>query len=58
MATEAPETQIVETNKVACDGGAGGHPRVWLLLPSDLGWVQCPYCDCKFVHKDHPDAAA
>lgn len=51
---QAPETQIVDTNRIACDGGEGGlgHPRVWLQIPEDTGWVECPYCDCKYVHKD------
>nr|WP_217357373.1 zinc-finger domain-containing protein [Ruegeria arenilitoris] len=51
---EAPETKIVETSRVACDGGEGalGHPRVWLQVPEDQGWVECPYCDCKYVLKD------
>jgi uncharacterized Zn-finger protein len=29
-----------------------GHPRVWLHIPAELGWVECPYCDCKIVHRD------
>ena len=59
MTTAAPETKIVDSYKVACDGGVGalGHPRVWLQIPNEHGWVECPYCDCKFVHKDHADAA-
>ncbi len=54
MTTPAPETKIVESHKIACDGGAGsGHPRVWLQIPEARGWVECPYCDCRYVHKDH-----
>ncbi|RLJ99953.1 zinc-finger domain-containing protein [Ruegeria conchae] len=51
MTIEAPETKIVETTRVACDGGEGalGHPRVWLQIPEDTGWVECPYCDCKYL---------
>jgi uncharacterized Zn-finger protein len=55
--TEAPETIEVETATVACDGGGAlGHPRVYLHLNAD-GWVECPYCDRKFVLKPgaHPD---
>ncbi|OUS22942.1 zinc-finger domain-containing protein [Rhodobacterales bacterium 59_46_T64] len=54
MTIEAPETIIVDTYKVACDGGdiAGGHPRVWLQIPADTGFVECGYCDAKYVHKD------
>jgi len=52
MTTQAPETKIVDSYRVACDGGEGGHPRVWLQIPGEHGWVECPYCDCKYVHKD------
>ncbi|SFD86846.1 Uncharacterized conserved protein, contains Zn-finger domain [Sulfitobacter brevis] len=55
MTIKAPETRIVNTWRVACDGseGALGHPRVWLQIPMDLGWVECGYCDCKFVHVEY-----
>lgn len=54
MTTKAPETCIVDTWRVCCDGGEGalGHPRVWLSIPHDTGFVECPYCDARFVHKD------
>jgi uncharacterized Zn-finger protein len=54
---EAPETIEVETATVACDGGGAlGHPRVYLRLNPE-GWVECPYCDRKFVLKPgvHPE---
>jgi uncharacterized Zn-finger protein len=60
-ALPAPETETVTTWKVACDGGEGalGHPRVWLTIPQDTGWVECGYCDKRYVidrahaHDDH-----
>ncbi len=54
MTLEAPETKIVDSYRVACDGseGALGHPRVYLQIPEDTGFVECPYCDCKYIHKD------
>ncbi|WP_297769423.1 zinc-finger domain-containing protein [uncultured Roseovarius sp.] len=54
MATEAPETRIVENYRVACDGGEGalGHPRVWLQIPRETGYVECPYCDAMLIHRD------
>lgn len=54
MTIDAPETRIVDRFRIACDGGEGplGHPRVWLQIPEDQGWVECGYCDCRFVHKD------
>ena len=55
MTTQAPETKIVTAYRVACDGGEGalGHPRVWLQIPAETGFVECPYCDAKLVHEDH-----
>ena len=57
---DAPETQIVTTMRVACDGGEGalGHPRVWLSISHDTGMVECPYCDKHFIHADFADDAA
>jgi uncharacterized Zn-finger protein len=54
MTLNAPETRIVSTFRVSCDGaeGALGHPRVWLQIPTDKGWVECKYCDCRFIHED------
>ena len=59
MTTQAPETQVVTHWKVACDGGDGGHPRVWLTIPQDTGFVEGGYCDKRFqidrahAHDDH-----
>lgn len=54
---EPPETEIVATLRVACDGGEGalGHPRVWLSISQETGWVECPYCDKKYIHEDFVD---
>lgn len=53
MTTQAPEIKIVESSKIACDGGEGalGHPRVWLHIPEETGYVECPYCDAKYILK-------
>lgn len=55
MTIEAPETKVVDNYRIACDGGEGalGHPRVFLQIPEDIGFVECPYCDCKYVHQSH-----
>lgn len=52
MSIEAPEVIEVETKRVACDGGGGalGHPRVYLEMGKN-DYVECPYCDRKFVLK-------
>lgn len=58
----APATQVVTSWRIACDGddGAGmGHPRVWLAISPQTGFVDCGYCDKRFVidrdhaHDDH-----
>ena len=53
MTIEAPETEEVEATRIACDGGEGalGHPSVWLSI-GEHGFVECPYCDKKFVLKE------
>ena len=50
VALEAPETIVVRSHRVACDGvgGALGHPRVWLEM-GEAAFVECPYCDRRFV---------
>jgi len=59
MTMEAPETEIVEAMRVACDGGEGAleHPRVWLSIPLDRGWIECGYCDKRFIHRDFAERA-
>lgn len=49
--TPPPETKVVSTTRICCDGGGGalGHPRVWLSIDPDLGWVECGYCDKRFI---------
>ena len=60
-----PEIIHVTTPAVACDGAgdipaALGHPRVYLRIEQDLGFVECGYCDRRFVlaggPADHPAA--
>jgi uncharacterized Zn-finger protein len=68
MATDpnsAPEVTYVDSARVWCDGsgqirgGAGyrpaalGHPRVYLQI-DEKGWVDCGYCDRRFVLKGEP----
>ncbi|MEM7507225.1 MAG: zinc-finger domain-containing protein [Pseudomonadota bacterium] len=52
MPHEAPETEEVTQTRIACDGGEGalGHPRVFLTIGPE-GWVDCPYCDKRYVLK-------
>ncbi len=53
-----PETVMVTAHRVKCDGAtdvrggaALGHPRVWLEI-DEKGYVDCGYCDRRFVLKD------
>jgi NADH dehydrogenase (ubiquinone) Fe-S protein 6 len=53
-----PETIHVTTTRVSCDGAseirggaALGHPRVYLEI-DESGYVDCGYCDKRFVLKD------
>jgi uncharacterized Zn-finger protein len=50
---QAPETIVVETTRVGCDGGGGalGHPLVYLTVGKE-GRTDCPYCSRQFVLSD------
>ncbi|WP_397413613.1 zinc-finger domain-containing protein [Phenylobacterium sp.] len=54
----APEIVAIHGHRVACDGvgGALGHPRVWLEM-GEGDYVECPYCDRRFV-RAHGDTTA
>ena len=58
MAVEAPEIVEVETHRVSCEGIGGtlGHPKVYLEM-GDENFVECPYCDRRFVLKDGAEHA-
>lgn len=45
---DPPEIEEVTTRHVSCDGGALGHPRVFLEIGAE-GYVECGYCDKRFV---------
>ena len=50
-----PETFVVDSHRVSCDGSGGalGHPRVWLEI-GHQGFVECGYCDRRFVLRGGP----
>ena len=52
MPLDPPEIVEVESDVVACDGSdpALGHPRLYLTI-GKAGFVDCPYCDRRFVLK-------
>ncbi|PHS41504.1 MAG: hypothetical protein COA91_01630 [Robiginitomaculum sp.] len=45
-----PETQIVHSHRISCDGGAGGHPKVFMDM-GQADMAECKYCGKKFVFK-------
>jgi uncharacterized Zn-finger protein len=55
MPVEVPEFVEVETTRVSCEGSGGalGHPKVYLEM-GDENFVECPYCDRRFVLKAGP----
>ena len=65
MNVPPPETLLVEARRVSCDGasairgGSGyrpaalGHPRIYLEI-DEHGYVDCGYCDRRFVLKGGP----
>jgi len=51
---QPPEVIRVKTVQVACDGSGEispvlGHPRVFLRIEPDTGYVECGYCDRRYV---------
>ena len=49
-----PEIIRVKSVQVACDGSgeispALGHPRVFLRIDENIGFVECGYCDRRFI---------
>ena len=57
---DAPETLIVKTRRISCDGASDipggaalGHPRVWLEI-DEKGFVECGYCDRRFILSGGP----
>ena len=54
-----PEVFKVTTARVHCDGSgevdpALGHPRIYLRIDPDIGFVECGYCDRRFVLEGGP----
>ncbi|VVT01443.1 zinc-finger domain-containing protein [Erythrobacter sp. EC-HK427] len=61
----APESTIVDTSRVWCDGAGDirggenylpaslGHPRVWMQIDAS-GYADCGYCDRRFILKGGP----
>jgi len=58
MPIDPPEVIETDEPKVACDGGGAlGHPKVYYDLHTH-GFIDCGYCDRRFVWTKHPGAEA
>ncbi len=58
MPIDPPEVIEIEDAKVHCDGGGAlGHPRVYYDLHTH-GYIDCGYCDRRFIWSRHPAAEA
>lgn len=55
-----PEIVPVTGDSVSCDGGGGplGHPLVFLPIYASTGYVDCPYCDRRYVKTGDAPAGA
>jgi uncharacterized Zn-finger protein len=58
---EVPQVRdvvYVDSLSVACDGdgGALGHPRVFLAIDPAIGEVECPYCSRRFIYRPEGEA--
>lgn len=59
MQQPPPETIRTASLRVSCDGSGAvpaalGHPRVYLHIDDQLGFVECGYCDRRFVLEGGP----
>ena len=56
---QPPEIIRVKTERVACDGSGEvtpelGHPRIYMRIDAEVGFVECGYCDRRFVLEGGP----
>jgi uncharacterized Zn-finger protein len=54
-----PEVIRIKSDRAACDGSGEvspelGHPRIYLRIDPELGYVECGYCDRRFVLEGGP----
>lgn len=48
---------IDKKDRIFCNGfdDVLGHPGVYLAISSDKDYVDCPYCDCRFIYNEDND---
>jgi NADH dehydrogenase (ubiquinone) Fe-S protein 6 len=56
---QPPEIIRVKTDRVVCDGSGEitaelGHPRIYMRIDAEVGFVECGYCDRRFVLEGGP----
>jgi len=56
---QPPEIIKVKTERIACDGSGEvtpdlGHPRIYLRIDAEIGYVECGYCDRRFILEGGP----
>ena len=56
---QPPEVIRIKTDRVACDGSGEvtpdlGHPRIYMRIDAEIGFVECGYCDRRFVLEGGP----
>ena len=56
---QPPEVIRIKTDRVACDGSGEvspdlGHPRIYMRIDAEVGFVECGYCDRRFVLEGGP----
>lgn len=54
-----PETIRIPTPRAMCDGSGAvsaalGHPRVYLQVDDSTGFIDCGYCDRRFILEGGP----
>jgi len=44
------EIKKTDKSQISCDGenGSTGHPRVYLNIKPEIGFIACPYCSKRF----------
>ena len=59
VVTDSPRVKCDGASEIRTVGGVGaaalGHPRVWLEI-DETGFVDCGYCDRRFVLRGGPAA--
>ena len=56
---QPPEVIRIKTDRIACDGSGEitpdlGHPRIYMRIDAEVGFVECGYCDRRFVLEGGP----